>query len=439
MKHRLAVILSFVLCVCPPLLATDYDLLNSPGSVDVLNNGVAVTDLTDVFSVYRFETNVGSYDVMIYNQLAPITATNFATYADGGTYTNNMFHRNLPGTAVQGGSFWDDNYAITPNATNDPIPMEWVGLSNVRGSMAMARTSDPDSATCGWFFSTKDNSVEWDDGGAYGPYAVFGEVLYDGMTVVDEINALGAYDLNAAWGWPTAFREVPLILDDPDTPDVDEFDLLWLRSVTKVTGLTYEIVGNTMGADLTSAVNGSELTLTSLVGTDATGNLTLRVTDAGGDSFTTDLSFATKTAGDMNGDDVVDESDIDLLAAAIRTGQTSPNFDVNGDGVVTTDDLVTQVGSFVDTDAGKGTFFADANLDGAVDELDLNVLIAGYHGTGGWASGDFDGDGIIGLLDLAMMGEYYGAGGGAPLSVPEPTTMGLLALGGLVTLRRRRR
>jgi len=437
MKYRFVVV-TLMLCMSAPLFADDYSLIHSPGSVDVLNNGAAVTDLADVFSVYRFQTNVGSYDVMIYDQLTPITATNFATYADGGTYTDNMFHRNLPGTAVQGGSYWDDNFNIMPNTTNDPIPMEWVdGLSNVRGSMAMARTSDPDSATSGWFFSTDDNSEAWDDGGVYGPYAVFGEVLYDGMTVLDTINGLGAYNLNSAWGWPTAFREVPLILDDPETEDVDEFSFLWLESVTKVTDLTYEVVGTTMGADLTTAVDGSELTLTSLTGDDATGNLTLRVTDAGGDSFTTDLTFLTKTPGDMNGDGIVDELDIDLLAAAIRNGETNLNFDVNGDGLVNADDLGTEIGSLVDTDAGKGTFFADANLDGSVNDLDLNALIAGYHGTGGWTAGDFDGDGVVGLLDLALMGEYYNsAPGGDP--VPEPITMGLLAVGGIAMIRRRK-
>ena len=118
---------------------------------------------------------------------APITVANFLKLAEEGYYSGTIFHRIIEGFMVQGGGL-DEN--MTPKPTNtDPIPNEANnGLKNARGSIAMARTMDPHSATGQFFINHKDNdflnhTAETSQGWGY---AVFGSVI-DGMDVVDQI------------------------------------------------------------------------------------------------------------------------------------------------------------------------------------------------------------------------------------------------------------
>jgi len=143
-------------------------------------------------------------------------------------------------------------------------------------------------------------------------------------------------------------------------------------------------------------------------------------------------------AGDFDGDGDIDADDIDALAAAIQASSTDLTYDMDGDGDVDLDDHAFHVHNLVDTALGEGTGteFGDFNLDGMVSILDLGALGDGY-GTGtGWASGDANGDGSVGILDLGFLGDNYGYDGSA---IPEPTTMSLLALGGVTLMRRRSR
>jgi FKBP-type peptidyl-prolyl cis-trans isomerase len=122
---------------------------------------------------------------------APISTANFVGYAEEGTYDGTVFHRVIPGFMIQGGGF---EPGMTKRDTKEPIKNEsGNGLKNTRGTLAMARTSDPDSATNQFFISVTDNPF-LDQGhtrnGTSTPgkpgYAVFGRVV-DGMQAVDEI------------------------------------------------------------------------------------------------------------------------------------------------------------------------------------------------------------------------------------------------------------
>jgi len=133
--------------------------------------------------VVVLDTSLGAITLEVYSDKAPITVENFLKYVDEGFYDNLIFHRVMPGFMVQGGGMTDqvvEKYV----GKHQPIKNESDnGLSNDRGTIAMARTSDPNSATCQFFINHVDNPNLNTYGGGY---TVFGKVI-DGLDVVDKI------------------------------------------------------------------------------------------------------------------------------------------------------------------------------------------------------------------------------------------------------------
>lgn len=135
--------------------------------------------------VVVIETNMGTIKVELFEEKAPVTVKNFLSYVDDKHYDGLIFHRVIEGFMVQGGGMLPGGKekktkpAIKNEAGN--------GLSNVRGTIAMARTSDPDSATSQFYINTVDNTFldKKEDPNGVG-YAVFGRVI-EGMDVVDKI------------------------------------------------------------------------------------------------------------------------------------------------------------------------------------------------------------------------------------------------------------
>ena len=142
--------------------------------------------------------------------------------------------------------------------------------------------------------------------------------------------------------------------------------------------------------------------------------------------------------GDFDGDGDIDADDIDALGAAITAGSTDLVFDMDGNGLVELADFDLHVTTLVDTliGEGSGTMFGDFNLDGLVDLIDLAVIGEQYGVGTGWATGDSNGDALVDLIDLAAIGENYGFAATAP--IPEPATMTLLGLGAVALIRRRK-
>ena len=133
----------------------------------------------------KFSTSAGDIVVELDAAKAPKTVENFVAYVKAGHYNGTIFHRVIPTFMIQGGGMTAD---MKEKTTRAPIPLESRnGLSNVRGSLAMARTSDPNSATAQFFINVKDNdrldAANARDGNGY---AVFGKVV-SGMEVVDKI------------------------------------------------------------------------------------------------------------------------------------------------------------------------------------------------------------------------------------------------------------
>ena len=127
-------------------------------------------------------TSFGKVEIELNAEKAPISTKNFLTYVDSGFYDNTIFHRVIPGFMVQGGGFTDQ---MVQKSTKDPIRNEASnGLQNTRGTLSMARTSDPNSATSQFFINVADN--DFLNPGRDRGYAVFGKVT-KGMEVVDQI------------------------------------------------------------------------------------------------------------------------------------------------------------------------------------------------------------------------------------------------------------
>lgn len=136
--------------------------------------------------VVRMETNMGNIELELYQDKAPKTVENFLRYANEGFYNGTIFHRVIKGFMIQGGGF-TQNYDRKP--THDPIPNEaFNGLRNDRGTIAMARTGMPHSATAQFFINTvNNNSLNYTSKSMHGwGYAVFGKVT-KGIEVVDRI------------------------------------------------------------------------------------------------------------------------------------------------------------------------------------------------------------------------------------------------------------
>lgn len=152
----------------------------------------------------RFDTRLGVFDVRLCRADVQATVDNFLSYVADGSYTSTGFiHRSVSVgiSIVQGGGFYVEQEQVWSVLAKSPTPLQLAGLSNLRGTIAMARTGELDSATSQWFINVGDN-VDLDTVG--GGYAVFGEVIA-GMEIVDLIAAV------PVWQFQAPFGELPLI------------------------------------------------------------------------------------------------------------------------------------------------------------------------------------------------------------------------------------
>jgi len=147
--------------------------------------------------VLQFTTTLGNFSVSLNTALAPKTCKNFLSYVKAKHYDGLIFHRIIPGFMVQGGGM---EPSLSPRKTKKPINSEAAnGLGNKRGSIAMARTQDPHSATSQFFINLVDN--EFLDYASNPPgYTVFGEItagleVIDAMAKVATTNRRGHQDV----------------------------------------------------------------------------------------------------------------------------------------------------------------------------------------------------------------------------------------------------
>ncbi|MCW4051455.1 MAG: peptidylprolyl isomerase [Candidatus Bathyarchaeota archaeon] len=159
---------------------------------------------TKVEDLVVMETSKGVIEIQLNRQKAPLTVENFVTYVESGFFDGTVFHRVIKDFMIQGGGFTVEAEAKEGNAA---IPNEGRnGLNNERGTIAMARTNDPNSATSQFFINTVDNAgLDYPNPDGYG-YAVFGKVV-KGIDVIDAIENVETGIKNTPIGgmadWPT--------------------------------------------------------------------------------------------------------------------------------------------------------------------------------------------------------------------------------------------
>jgi peptidyl-prolyl cis-trans isomerase A (cyclophilin A) len=180
-------------------------------------------------TVVEVRTVLGDIQVNLFDETTPATVANFLGYVNG-AYSNNVVHRVASDFVVQAGGFQyngqfpaDEVPAGTP-VTNEPE------LSNVRGTIAMAKLGgNPNSATSQWFFNLADNGANLDV--QNGGFTVFGQVIGDGMQVVDAIAAIDLYNKGGA------YTSLPLI-DYDGSSDITESNLVLITDVVIIDGAT---------------------------------------------------------------------------------------------------------------------------------------------------------------------------------------------------------
>ncbi|GAA5117755.1 hypothetical protein GCM10023212_07100 [Luteolibacter yonseiensis] len=253
--------------ILPPHITVVSVPLTKPQTVPLTGR---FADL-DTHEAVRVTTTKGVFDVILYPDSTPKTVENFFKYVDAKSYENSFIHRSPANFVVQGGGYTHttaDGFKSIPTfgtVVNEP------GLSNVRGTIAMAKVGgQPNSATSQFFVNVVDSlGLDSDNGG----FTVFGRVPSSGMTVVDNINDLPTADYNITVG----ANVVPLTdlpVDAPTAPAVlDPAQLVKITSVVDAPILTYSVLPQDSSI-ATAVLDGTNVVITAV----SKGSTTIQVT-----------------------------------------------------------------------------------------------------------------------------------------------------------------
>jgi len=196
--HAVTFILGIILMSAALFLSFGNLFGESDTGNESVVNGSNSTGESVMKEIVILETSRGNIEIELDRENAPLTVENFVNYVNSGFYDGTIFHRVIDGFMIQGGGFTPDG---KEKSTNPPIKLESDnGLSNSMGTIAMARTSDPNSATSQFFINVADNKFL-----DYGPnndgYAVFGKVV-SGISTVNKIKAVDTASRGHYDDWP---------------------------------------------------------------------------------------------------------------------------------------------------------------------------------------------------------------------------------------------
>jgi|tagenome__1003787_1003787.scaffolds.fasta_scaffold20972696_3 cyclophilin family peptidyl-prolyl cis-trans isomerase len=238
--------------------------------------------------VVRFHTDLGEIDVILLQDVAPNTVTNFLHYVKRGDYDNSFIHRSPPHFVVQGGGYtWNGTQAV-PIPTDPPVANEF-HVSNRRGTLAMAKIANqPNSATSQWFFNESDANADPPIGldTQNGGFTVFGRIFTAaGFATMDTIGAVPVYVFQGA------FDQVPLRdpyhYPDP-IKDINLVHVIWVKVVPQIVAVTHPTATTThiQGRGVASTTYKLQMSTSPVPST-----------------FTTSVNVTTGTAGNFNYDD----------------------------------------------------------------------------------------------------------------------------------------
>lgn len=286
----------------------------------------------DVSTAARLTTVLGTMDFAFYPGTAPLTVANFLGYLERGDFANTMFHRSVSGFIVQGGAFRADDTAskvpTQPPVVNEP------GITNVRGTVAMAKLGgDPDSATNQFFVNLADNGVNLDNQNE--GFTVFARVAGAGMAVADAMAALPTKNFSSVNGalTNTPVRGTPPAVYDPSA-------LVTVVSAGVVSPLQFDVkiadpdvaTVSMVGADLQLTAVGPGETLVSVMATDLDNQSTsaffaVTVNDTF-DSWASRQNFplpaAAASTADPDGDGRINLAEFALASSPLSASDSDP-------------------------------------------------------------------------------------------------------------------
>jgi peptidyl-prolyl cis-trans isomerase A (cyclophilin A) len=193
-------------------------------------------------TIVEVTTNLGKFDINLYDETTPVTVQNFLNYVSSGRYDGTVIHRSVPGFVIQGGGFtFNQQLPLTATTANAPIINEpkW---SNVRATVAMAKLAgNADSATNQWFINLANNSTNLDAQNS--GFTVFGQISSTDMAVIDAIAALPRYNF-------TGISDLPLLnytnSDRDDNKPLVASNLVTIESVVVVDARVNTVSGLTL-------------------------------------------------------------------------------------------------------------------------------------------------------------------------------------------------
>ena len=146
-------------------------------------------------TIVEVTTNLGKFEINLYDQSTPVTVQNFLNYVSSGRYDGTVIHRSVPGFIIQGGGYVFNNALPLAHITTNPSIVNEPKWSNVRGTVAMAKLGgNPNSATSEWFINLGNNAANLDFQNS--GFSVFGHISSADMSVADAIAALPRYAFN---------------------------------------------------------------------------------------------------------------------------------------------------------------------------------------------------------------------------------------------------
>ena len=338
-------------------------------------------------------------------------------FGDGGTAVDHILNLYDPGTGPELREFWTVN-GMLGNRGGDWF---WGGIETG------VQASYGDLATNTWFLDPSDTQAaaeRWFVDHTYATAAGIVNPFHDPLDY-------GRWAGNAYYTGEgdSAFGLIGGGATDHDGDTIADdifYDMTWFRG------------GHIYGGDY-----GPQLMATIRVVSDLApyGDMRFEYYGAGTQNVGPVMAPGAPTAGDFDGDGVIDTDDIDLLCDNLGSGDLG-TYDLDGDGDVDEDDKVFLIETLVawnnGVTGGIGTAVGDFNLDGIVNGTDLVIMQANFGQSGlGYAAGNANCDDVINGTDLVVLQYYFGSE--APASpIPEPGAMSLLALGGLALLKRRK-